>query len=322
MAKNKKQHVIPNCYLKAWCDPHTPNGQTPYIWRIARDGHSKKNKSPEKSFTATDRYTITLPDGARNLVVENTLDGLENAFVSVRKRIVRRENLTTRDRVTLCMFTAAMRSRTIRAGNHWQKTAQRVHEMVSSMEKQHNVEPKLSRQTGRMVETAPQYLVMTMLEIGTPLLFEMEMSVFITNDEHAFITSDSPCVWFNPMAHTFPPFYRSPGLAQKDIEVTLPLTPHHMLFISHSKHPFYIDVGQRFVDEVNRRTRAHCAIEFVSWKGETRSYWFEKGTLPADAWENTDAGKKAMRESAEWEQELSQWKEKSGQRHDRGSNEV
>src|SRR5712692_1636711 len=38
MAKNKKQHVIPNCYLKAWCDPAMPAGQTPYIWRISREG--------------------------------------------------------------------------------------------------------------------------------------------------------------------------------------------------------------------------------------------------------------------------------------------
>lgn len=33
--KNKKQHVIPNCYLKSWCDPRTPAGQSPYIWRVS-----------------------------------------------------------------------------------------------------------------------------------------------------------------------------------------------------------------------------------------------------------------------------------------------
>jgi hypothetical protein len=79
-----KQHLIPNCYLRAWCDPNTPEEQTPYIWRIARDGSSKRNKAPEKSFTATDRYTIKLPTGDNDLTVENTLAGLENAFVSVR----------------------------------------------------------------------------------------------------------------------------------------------------------------------------------------------------------------------------------------------
>src|SRR5882762_10371422 len=73
MSKHKKQHVIPNCYLKAWCDPLTPTGQIPYIWRISKDGSQSRKRAPEKSFTANDRYTITLPNGERNLVVEHTL---------------------------------------------------------------------------------------------------------------------------------------------------------------------------------------------------------------------------------------------------------
>src|SRR5450755_4992151 len=93
-----KQHLIPNCYLKAWCDPRTPDDQTPYIWRIAKDGSSKKKKAPAKSFTATDRYTIPLPSGEKDLIVENTLAGLESAFVSVRGKIERKETLTAEDR--------------------------------------------------------------------------------------------------------------------------------------------------------------------------------------------------------------------------------
>jgi hypothetical protein len=286
-----RQHLIPNCYLKAWCDPRTPEGQTPYIWRIIRDGSSKKNKAPEKSFTATDRYTIKLPNGEKDLTVENTLAGLENAFVSVRSKIERREELTAEDRATLCLFAAAMQSRTRSAGDHWKQTAQQLHDMISSMEQQHGARPTTSRQTGKMVEIAPQYFVMQMLEIQAPLLFQMEMSIFVAKDEVGFITSDAPCVWFNPKAHTYPPFYRSPGLAQPDIEVTLPLTPQHLLFISHRKYPLYLDVGQNIVDESNRTVCAYCADEFVSWIGETRPYWFENGTMPADAWENTNAGK-------------------------------
>ena len=104
--KNKNQHVIPNCYLKSWCDPRTPAEKIPYIWRISKDGTQKKNKSPEKSFTANNRYTITMPNGNRNLVIENTLGGIENQFVNVLGRIRRREDLTPRDRAHVCLFTA------------------------------------------------------------------------------------------------------------------------------------------------------------------------------------------------------------------------
>jgi hypothetical protein len=244
------------------------------------------------------------------LIVENTLAGLENAFVSVREKIERRQTLTDEERATLCLFAAGMHSRTRPAGDHWQQTAQQLHEMVSSMEQQYGTAPTTSRHTRRLVEIAPQYLVMTMLDVQTPLLYQMKMSILVANDELGFITSDSPCVWFNPNAYTLPPFYRSPGLAQRDIEVTLPLTPNHMLFISHRKNQFYIDVGQHSVDQANRLTRAHAADEFVSWKGETRPSWFESGTPPEDAWENTEAGKKAMQQSAEWEQELKEWNDK------------
>lgn len=229
----------------------------------------------------------------------------------MRARIEKRHELTDEDRAILCLFAAAMKSRTRRAGDNWQKTAQQLHDMVSSMEQQYGTAPTTSRQTERMVEMAPPYFVMTNLDIRTPILYQMEMSIFVANDELGFITSDSPCVWFNPKAHTFPPFYRSPGLAQPDIEVTLPLTPTHMLFISHRKHPLYLDVGQQVVDEANRLTRAHADDEFVSWKGETRPYWFELGTPPEDAWENAEAGKKAMRQSEEWERELNEWEEKN-----------
>jgi hypothetical protein len=200
-----------------------------------------------------------------------------------------------------------MQSRTIRAGDHWKKTATEIHEIVSSLERQHNLAPETSIATGKMIEVAAPYFLVEMLEIQAPVYFQMEMSIFVSQGELGFITSDCPCVWFNPKLHQLPPFYRSPGLMQKDIEVTLPLTPHHLLFISHQKHPFYIDVPQRVVDEANRLRRAYCSDEFVSWKGETRPYWFETGEPPADAWEKTEAGKKALKEQAEWEQELREW---------------
>jgi hypothetical protein len=302
MAKQKAQHVIPNCYLKDWCDPKTPPGHTPYIWRVSKDGTSRKKRSPEKSFTSTDRYTITMPDGTRDLTVENTLAGLEDRFARLRPRIRREEKLAQRDRLDLCLFTAAMQGRTIRAGDHLRSNQQKLYDQVSSMERQYNIEPDKSRQLAEMMDRAPQDNVMLSLDNQAPLYFAMEMTILITDDPVGFITSDTPCVWRNPQAHTMPPFYRSPGLAQKDIEVSLPLTPQHMLLISHVRYPFYSRVGTDTVLEANRLARHYCTEEFVSWKGETDPRWFEKGEMPADAWENTEEGKEAMRHQMEWDE--------------------
>jgi len=42
--KHKNQHVIPNCYLKSWCDPRTPagdnsgtDGTDPNLFVLIRD---------------------------------------------------------------------------------------------------------------------------------------------------------------------------------------------------------------------------------------------------------------------------------------------
>jgi hypothetical protein len=185
-------------------------------------------------------------------------------------------------------------------GEHWTRQFQDLHDVVTGLEQAHGAPPTTSIQTGKMVEYAHQQIITSALEIETPLLFQMQMAVFVTDRELGFITSDSPCVWFNPKLHTYPPFYRSPGLGQQDIEVTLPLSPQHLLFISHRQSAtFYLDIEERYVDEANRSTRFHCDEEFVSWKGETRPYWFERGQEPEDMWEKTEAGRKALEEQAE-----------------------
>ncbi len=133
----------------------------------------------------------------------------------------------------------------------------------------------------------------------------MRMVTLVTNDEIGFITSDTPCVWFNPNLYKVPPFYRHPGLGQKDIEVTLPVTPQHLLVVSHHDYPEYINVNQKAVDEFNRRTRFHCTEEFISWKGETKPYWFDPGKEPEDTWEKSAEGKRAIEERDRVMDELS-----------------
>jgi hypothetical protein len=292
--KHKKQHTIPNCYLKAWCDPRTPTGQSAYIWRISKDGSTKRNKAPEKSFTESDIYTIAMPNGERNLTLETTLGRLESDFTQVLTRIRRRENLTVLDRARLCFFTAAMHTRTVAMGEHWKQQQQEHHDKVVALEKEHNAPPVTSLETANMVKYAHQQLIAVGVPVLAPMLFRMRLSILVTNDDVGFITSDTPCVWFNPNWYKMPPLYRSPGLAQSDIEITLPLTPQHVLLISHVPNSLYSDVKQIKVDECNRRTRFHCEKEFVSWKGETRAYLFDLGEQPEDAWEKTPEGKEAI----------------------------
>jgi hypothetical protein len=288
MAEKKKQHTIPKCYLQAWCDPSTPSGQLPFIWRISKDGSSKQKRSPKKSFTATDMYTIELPNGDRNLAIEDTLAKVETDFVAVLSKVRKRQKLDATDRARLCIFSAAMHTRTVSMGRHWKKQMGQLHGIVLNLELSKKLKPDRSLEVAKLVEFAHPDVITGGLQLEAPILFQMQMSILVSDDEFGFITSDRPCVWFNPEAYKLPPFYRAPGLGQEHIEVTLPLTPHHLLFISHTTGAAeYIDADQNMLDETNRLTRAYCDEEFVSWKGETRPKWFDIGEEPDDSWEKS-----------------------------------
>lgn len=47
---HKGQHFVPECYLKAWCDPACPTNYEPYVWLFDRDGSNAQNKAPFNIF--------------------------------------------------------------------------------------------------------------------------------------------------------------------------------------------------------------------------------------------------------------------------------
>ena len=110
---HKKQHFIPACYLRAWCDPETPPAKEPYIWVFSKEGQEVKPKAPKNVFHENDFYTIERIDGTRDLVLEHGLCGLEGLFTRVRREKLHPAlGLSVEDKLILCAFTAAMHART------------------------------------------------------------------------------------------------------------------------------------------------------------------------------------------------------------------
>ena len=161
-------------------------------------------------------------------MIEDTLAKVETNFVDVLAKVRKRQKLDDTDRARLCVFSAAMHTRTVSMGKHWKRQMGRLHEMVVDLELSNKLKPVRSLETAKLVEFAHPDVIARGLRLEAPVLFRMQMSILVSDDEFGFITSDSPIVWFNPRGI-------APGLAQKHIEVTLPLTPHHLLFISHTR---------------------------------------------------------------------------------------
>jgi len=136
------QHTIPNCYLKAWCDPAPlPEKHTPFIWLISKDGRQKRRRAPENAFTESHRYSIRRDAGHRILTVEQTLGATEDVFVRIRPKVEARDTLTSREKLDLCAFATAMFARSKSQGDHFAEFFRSLHKQVENLERKRGAPP-------------------------------------------------------------------------------------------------------------------------------------------------------------------------------------
>ena len=306
MAEHKKQHFVPRSYLQAWCDPNTPEGQEPYVWVFSKDGSNPRRRAPSNLFHETDLYTIELPGGVRNLVLEHGLSQLENEFVSIRDRILQAQQPLapgSREHAYLCAFIAAAQARTPAQRDHqqkewgkvldmgnkmleWAKTATPEQKEAAAALSSLDRGPYMDHEHVKMLAEKPLQAAMAIaIEVATPLLMGLDLAVFTCpEDAPGFITSDNPCVWFDAEACKRPPFYQSLGLCYESIEITLPISPSQIILLNRRKYEGYFSAPEKLVDELNRRTRSSCADYFVNNTNAVRPIWLEQGVEPEDSW--------------------------------------
>lgn len=302
MKSHKRQHFVPKSYLRAWCDPETPAGHEPYVWVFAKDGSAPRHKAPSKLFRETDLYTITDPDGGRNLVLEKGLSQLEKEFARIRDGSPDAPyELDGRDRTLVVAFAAAMYLRTPTMRDHWAGQLQKAVDMGDEMaEWAKTATPgqlhalssmpssggqRISLDEMRAAARNPlQAVLLPQLRALTSELLHLDAVVLTATGDSRFITSDSPCVWFDSEAYKRPPFYRTPALIYPSIEITLPISPVQMLMLQRRGLTGTAGIPDGLVDELNRRTRFHCDTSFITQQNLTNPIWFDPGTVPDDAY--------------------------------------
>lgn len=298
---HKKQHWIPQSYLKAWCDPSSPLGQEPYVWLFSKSGESVRKTAPKNIFFGKDLYTIRLADGTRDLTVEHGLAGLEDAFVRVRnEKLATRAALSPDEHLLLRAFIGAMQARTPAHIEHWRGQWKRIlghmeklsEEMLAKTPEEQDEIARVTAVPSRagrsldyeeveeLSERSGGRWVVAMVQRQLPVLSQMTLSVLTTSHDLGFVTSDMPCVWFDPEGYKRPALFRGPGLAFATIEITLPASYSQMLLLSWHPLKEYIDASEAMVDELNRRTRFYCHEYFIVRRKEKRDVWFDPGKPP------------------------------------------
>ncbi len=306
---HKKQHWIPQSYLSAWTDPDTPTNQEPYVWMFVKDGSTAKHKAPRNIFWENELYTIHRGDGERDLTLEHGLMGLEDSFAKIRReRLVKRIDPSPEERAYILLFIAAMQVRTVSQRDHMKnqwgealKMMDSLAEQVSGMTKEEKkkfaaMQPMTSSGSGKslsheqvrnLAQKPLQHTMFPMIISQTKIFSQMHMAIIGTTVEPGFITSDSPCVWFDPEAYKRPPFYRAVGLGYETVEITLPVSPKQAILLSwNEKYEGYMELNyEKIIEELNRQTRFQCDEYFVVNKNVKKDIWFDPGVEPEDSWE-------------------------------------
>jgi hypothetical protein len=193
MSPPKKQHYVPQFYLREFLDPNTPKGQEPYVWVFAKDGKKKQRRAPKNILWETDLYTFEV-EGAKHYELEQALSKIEGEFAEiVRKKIKAHLPLTVQEHQMLCMFVATMLQRTVRQKDNLEGFYDQLVEHVERIETHHGSDGSTSAKLRVAKKNLHKVGILEILSQIPELLGRMSLAFLCTDGTSArFITSDDP----------------------------------------------------------------------------------------------------------------------------------
>jgi hypothetical protein len=244
-------------------------------------------------------YTVPGNDGERDLQLEHNLSRVEHEFYQLRKnKLSKQKPLTSKDFLLLCMFTAAMFGRTKQYKENWSSQWQQVLDFGERIESEYkeaspenrkriasalnsnhfDEEESLSLDDVRELVKNPITSTLSSIVTGiAPILFEMPSIILCIDNKERFITSDSPCVWFDPASFQAPTPRGAGGLISPTNEITLPLSPNQMIVFGKKLLPLTSYVAMHdvsMIDNLNKRTRLFSHEYFISNENKIKPTWF------------------------------------------------
>lgn len=274
----KRQHTVPRCYLQHFTDAGG------FVWILDTKDKIFKIK-PENILVENHFYTITLKNGEKSVVVEDTLAHIEGAYSAIfEQKISKGIFLTEDERAKVAVFMAAIYLRT---GPYRESLRGAFTKLKSGMEdwkKQFELNPnakKIAANTPKSGESITlgdldQYLdnfneehsvsMIAQLPEIAQIIFDMKWSVWKDKNSN-FVTSDNPLVLLRPASiKKYGPdaIGSRPGLLHKDVELTLPLSRDRMLLAGWIlEEDSYIDVEEGQVRQINHRTITHSSKKVI-----------------------------------------------------------
>lgn len=281
----KKHHIIPKCYLENFADDEG------FVWILDTKDNIFKTK-PVNTLLENHFYAITLKNGEKSLIVEDTLANIEGSYISIfQDKIEKNIFLTDEEKAKVAIFIAALflRTKPYREGLRgmfeqlknvmfeWKK---QFETMTDQQKKTLAAIPSSNSGGSISAKDVDEYLTnlneyhsastIEQLPSIAQIIFNMKWSIQIDKNSN-FVTSDNPVVLLRPSSiKKYGPnaIGSRPGLLFKDVELTLPLSKDRLLLAGWIlNEDSYIKVADDVVEKINHRTIAGSSDRVV-----TKSY--------------------------------------------------
>ncbi len=268
----KRHHTVPKCYLENFTDIDD------FVWVLDTRDNIFRIK-PENILLENHFYTITLKNGEKSLVVEDTLANIEGAYIAIFQNKIEKDlPLTNEERAKIAVFVAALYIRTSPYREGLRGALRRLRSGIEDWKKQFEI---MSEESKRAMAAIPssgkgesisiddldEYLenfnehhsmnVIEQLPEIAQIIFDMKWSIWRDANGN-FITSDNPVVLLRPESirkYGANAIGSRPGLLYKDTELTLPLSKDRLLLAGWILNEnSYVDVPDDIVQKINHRT--------------------------------------------------------------------
>ncbi|MCX6747725.1 MAG: DUF4238 domain-containing protein [Candidatus Nomurabacteria bacterium] len=263
---------MPKCYLENFTD------NDGFVWVLDTKDNIFRIK-PENILLENHFYTITLKNGEKSLVVEDTLSNIEGAYISIFQNKIEKDlPLNDQERAKVAVFVAALYIRTspyreglrealgtLRSGmEDWKKQFETMSEKskramaaIPSSGKGESISiDDLNKYLGNFNEHHSINVIEQLPEIAQ-IIFDMKWSIWVDANNN-FVTSDDPVVLLRPESikkYGVNALGSRPGLLYKDTELTLPLSKDRLLLAGWILNKnSYLDVPDDIVQKINHRT--------------------------------------------------------------------
>ena len=279
--KPKKQHWVPQSYLRYFKDPATTL-EKPFVWLFKKDKAFRfPNLVPTKTiFYEEHLYTLETPDGERHYEVEEAYaKSIDAKYPPVIQKIEKREPLNEEEHKLLCTFVAAQLLRTPHVRDSFIQFTNQVAAMGRQMAATHGAESKVADEMEKQAQNWHTLNIIELIPEIATVFYQMNVAFGCAPlAGKRFITTDNPVFMRNPDLQ-WQRFW-GPGLGQRRIEVYFAASPTTLVTFTWQNYRGYVHLNDGWVSEMNRWIQGHAVDWFVAASKKPELYWFSK--YPAD----------------------------------------